>query len=175
MENGPREPEQGLPADDPARRTDPRSSAGSPPPRWLWPLVLCTFGFIFWKFTPDAPPAVHFSPWFLDQVKANNVKSLWIRGTEIRGQLRFAVPAQAGAAVRRSPIIRFITHAPSADALPPLVRSLREERTDRPPVTIEYEPEGQHSTLPWLLLVLSPILLLFLVWIVRSLASTWSG
>ena len=149
MENGPREPEQGLPGDHPARRTDPRSSAGSPPPRWLWPLVLCTFGFIFWKFTPDASPAVHFSPWFLDQVKADNINSLRIRGTEIRGQLRVAVPAQAGASARSSPIIRFITHAPSADTLAP-PGSIASRSEDRPPTghdRIRAGESTQHVTM----------------------------
>lgn len=171
MESEPREPVKETPGGCPARSALARDTAGSATPRWLWPLVLCSFGLIFWNFTPEHRPFVHFSPWFLDQVERRNIESLWIRGTEIRGQLRTTVPDQGGAASKPLPIRRFVTIAPSSDAVEPLIRSLREPGPGREPVTIEFQPASRYSLRSWMALVLSPVLLAIAFLVVRTIAA----
>ena len=68
-----------------ARRTAP---GGSPTPPWLWLLLLGGFGLIFYQFVPKAEISVRYYPWFYEQVQADNIKSISIQGTEIRGELR---------------------------------------------------------------------------------------
>jgi cell division protease FtsH len=171
MENEPREREKEPPSLPAAPGTKTRGSAGSPTPRWLWPLVLGGFGFIFWNFAPDASPPVPFSPWFLDQVESDNIKGLLIRGNEIRGQLRTARPYRIGSSANTSSVSQFVTYAPSQDSFGPLIKSLRDGRRNNEPVVIEVEPVSPIGTLLWLLLLLPSILLLVVISLLRALVA----
>jgi len=171
MENEPQEPAKEAPGGRTARAEKPRGTAGSPTPRWLWLLVLAGFGLIFWSFTPDHLPFVLYNPWFLDQVERDNIESLRIRGTEIRGRLRTPVPGQTGANPRKPPITQFLTYAPGAQAVEPLVRSLRERQPGRGPVAIEVQPAGRYSLRSWMALVLSPVLLAVVFLVIRTIAA----
>src|SRR3954469_19964789 len=72
----------------PAGGRKPNGSGGSPTPPWLWLLLIAGFGLIFYQFKPSQEVPVSYSPWFLDQVDADNIKSLSISGTDVRGELR---------------------------------------------------------------------------------------
>jgi len=69
----------------PAGGRKPNGSGGSPTPPWLWLLLIAGFGLIFWQFKPNNEVAVSYSPWFLDQVDEENIKSLSLQGLEVRG------------------------------------------------------------------------------------------
>ena len=72
--------------------------------------LIAGFGLIFWQFAPKNEVAVSYSPWFLDQVDEDNIKSLSLQGLEVRGELRRKVtyhpptgtgPQRRGAGVHR--------------------------------------------------------------------------
>ena len=69
-----------------------RRAAGSAAPPWLWALLVGGFALIFWQWRPKSEPAVQYSPWFLDQVERDNIRSLVIQDIEIRGELRSLNP-----------------------------------------------------------------------------------
>src|SRR3954447_26230313 len=83
---------ESRPPQDPPRRSaggrKPNGSGGSPTPPWLWLLLILGFGLIFYQFKPTSEVPVTYSPWFLDQVDKDNIKSLSITGNEARGELR---------------------------------------------------------------------------------------
>ena len=78
------------------------------------------FTIIFWQFMPKPETAVHYRPWFLDQVERDNIRWLVIQGIEIRGELRRPQPCRTGA---RNPVVvgRFITYVPSDEAVESLI------------------------------------------------------
>ena len=87
MENRP--PQQETPRRPPTNTTrKPNGSGGSPTPPWLWLLLLGGFALIFWQFVPKTEVSVLYYPWFYEQVERDNIKSVTIQGTEIRGELR---------------------------------------------------------------------------------------
>src|SRR3954454_9653125 len=72
----------------PAGGRKPNGTGGSPTPPWLWLLLILGFGLIFWQFAPKNEVAVDYSPWFLEQVQNDNIKSLSIQGNQGRGRVR---------------------------------------------------------------------------------------
>ena len=87
MENRPPQPETPRrPPTNSGRKTN--GSGGSPTPPWLWLLLLGGFALIFWQFVPKNEVQVLYYPWFYEQVETDNIKSITIQGTEIRGELR---------------------------------------------------------------------------------------
>src|SRR5580704_15069179 len=94
MENRP--PQQEPPRKPPTnsgRKTN--GSGGTPTPPWLFLLLLGGFGLIFYLFVPKNEIAVGYYPWFYEQVEKDNVKTISIQGTEIRGELRKDQPYQS--------------------------------------------------------------------------------
>ena len=84
MENRP--PQQETPRRPPTNTTrKPNGSGGSPTPPWLWLLLLGGFALIFWQFVPKTEVQVLYYPWFYEQVERDNIKSVTIQVTEIRG------------------------------------------------------------------------------------------
>src|SRR5436305_3951972 len=80
-------PPQESPRRPPGGRK-PNGSGGSPTPPWLWLLLILGFALIFYQFKPSNEFSVTYSPWFLDQVDKDNIKSLSIQGNDARGELR---------------------------------------------------------------------------------------
>lgn len=152
-----------------SRGSPPGNSAGSPTPRWLWPLVLGGFGLIFWKFAPADGPQVPYSPWFLDQVARGNVRSVAIRGTELHGQLRAAIDVPHGHGSRTTMALRFVTHAPSAEAIESLMRSLHER--EREPVAIELESADPSRLRWWMAVAILFLLGLSVSLVIRAIAA----
>src|SRR6266481_2869687 len=108
---------ESRPPQDPPRRPaggrKPNGSGGSPTPPWLWLLLLAGFALIFYQFVPKNEVQVSYSPWFLDQVEAGNIKSLTIQGTEVRGELRKEQPYRAPQATTAKKVTQFYTYFPS--------------------------------------------------------------
>src|SRR3954470_24367000 len=91
----------------PAGGRKPNGAGGSPTPPWLWLLLILGFGLIFWQFAPRNEVAVDYSPWFLDQVDKDNVKSLEIQGNEVRGELRIKRDYQLPGTSTVVPVTKF--------------------------------------------------------------------
>jgi cell division protease FtsH len=132
--------------------------------------VLGGFAFMFWKFVPTPFLPVPYAPWFLDQVEADNIKGLLIRGDEIRGEVRSPATYRSPASAHDEQVTRFLTHSPSPDCLAPVVAALRQSRAGREPVVIEAEPVSPLGELSWLLLLLPSILLVIMIAQLRILA-----
>src|SRR3954452_10097824 len=109
----------------PAGGRKPNGTGGSPTPPWLWLLLIAGFGLIFYQFTPKSEVAVSYSPWFLDQVDHDNIKSLSIQGIEVRGELRKEQKYQPPSSNAKVPVTKFYTYFPSEESIGPIVTKLR--------------------------------------------------
>jgi len=152
-----------------------KTSAGqrrrSAAPLWLWALLLGGFTFIFWEFRPEWSPAVDYQPWFLDQVERDNIRSLVIRDTEIRGELRLPQPYRPRSSKSDVNVSRFVTYFPSDQSIEPVIRTLRENSFSRSsqPVLIETKPPSSDVGFIRLIMLFQTILIMVLVFLVWSL------
>src|SRR4051794_34825505 len=82
---------ESRPPQEPPRRPSsgrkPNSPNAAPTPPWVWLFLIAVVGVILWAWSPSKHIPVTYS-WFLEQVDADNVKSLNITGLEATGQLR---------------------------------------------------------------------------------------
>src|ERR1700722_50435 len=111
----------------PASGRKPNGSGGAPTPPWLWLLLIAGFGLIFWQFKPNNEASVSYSPWFLEQVKDGNVKTLSIQGLEVRGELREKVLYTPPSATVAQHVSRFITYFPSEALLRDVVNGITDK------------------------------------------------
>ncbi|MDR3622243.1 MAG: ATP-dependent zinc metalloprotease FtsH [Paludisphaera borealis] len=175
MENRPQQQE-------PPRRPTPvprktNGSGGSPTPPWLWLLLIGGFAIIFWQFKPKPETPVVYSPWFLDQVDQDNIKSLAILGTEARGELRDPQPYQSTSSTNSVPIKTFITNFPTEQSIDPIVQKLREgkpkdgvKKATHDPVRIDVSPANTPNGLVWLMLLLPTFLILGFIYLMMRRA-----
>ncbi|MGC8643214.1 MAG: hypothetical protein ACP5XB_25415 [Isosphaeraceae bacterium] len=140
-------------------------------PPWLWVLLVGGFALIFWLFLPRTEVAVDYSPWFLDQVESNNIKILWVRAKEVRGELRQAKPFRGGHSSTSVVVHRFITYFPGEASIDSVIARLRRETRAGDPVLIETGPDTSAPGMLWVLLVLQTILIVILLFRVDSLHS----
>src|SRR3954447_19722345 len=110
----------------PAGGRKPNGSGGSPTPPWLWLLLIAGFGLIFWQFAPKNEVAVSYSPWFLDQVDEDNIKSLSLQGLEVRGELRRKVTYHPPTGTGPQPVTRFSTSFPSESSIDTVLNKIGE-------------------------------------------------
>ncbi|MGS3083313.1 hypothetical protein, partial [Escherichia coli] len=68
---------------------------GGPTHPGLWLILIAVIALIIWLNSPRNEVLVNYSPWFLDQVDADNVETLSIQGVEAHGKLRQHRPYQA--------------------------------------------------------------------------------
>ena len=110
-------------------------------PLWLWALL---HGWVHASSSgnswPEWTPAVDYQPWFLDQVERDNIRSLVIRDTEIRGELRQPQPYRPGPSKSAVNVSRFVTYFPSDQSIEPVITALRENSRSSQPVLIETRP-----------------------------------
>ena len=63
---------------------------------------------------PKNETSVSYSPWFLDQVKKKNIKTLSIQGIEVRGELAQRSSSSSPSSVTpHAQVPQFITYFPS--------------------------------------------------------------
>ncbi|MBV8075839.1 MAG: ATP-dependent zinc metalloprotease FtsH [Planctomycetaceae bacterium] len=157
-------PPQESPRRPPGGRK-PNGSGGSPTPPWLWLLLILGFGLIFYQFKPSTEPQVTYSPWFLDQVERDNIKSLSIQGNEARGELRKRQsyqPPTGGAQL----ITKFYTYFPSEQAIDRVTSELRKNPrpADVEPPRIETNPPQAANSLVWITLLLPTFVIVGLIY-----------
>ena len=157
-------PPQESPRRPPSGRK-PNGSGGSPTPPWLWLLLILGFGLIFYQFKPSSELQVTYSPWFLDQVERDNIKSLSIQGNEARGELRKRQsyqPPTGGAQL----ITKFYTYFPSEQAIDRVTTELRKKPrpADVEPPRIETNPPQAANSLVWITLLLPTFVIVGLIY-----------
>jgi cell division protease FtsH len=173
------------PQEPPRRPVGPRkpngTAASAPTPTWLWlALALGLFivawqqGFPFFRNETDVSYA-----WFLDQIDADNVKSVLIQGTEIRGELRnpadYDPPKGSGKPVS---VRGFATYFPSEFAIQPVITELRSptrkakegKEIPRQYVRIQTSAPPGASGLLWITLLLPTFLIVGLIWVMMRRA-----
>ncbi|QEH37529.1 ATP-dependent zinc metalloprotease FtsH [Aquisphaera giovannonii] len=160
MENRP--PQQDPPRRPLANGRKPNNAGGSPTPPWLWLLLIGAFAIIFIFWVPKPETTVDYNPWFLDQVEANNIKRITIQANEIRGELRAETPyLPSGSSTSSVKVNRFLTYAPTDQALDATVNRLRGFGKDgKDPVAIEGSPINGANGLVWIMLLLPTFLIL---------------
>ncbi|APW59034.1 ATP-dependent zinc metalloprotease FtsH [Paludisphaera borealis] len=175
MENRPQPQEPPRKPTPVPRKTN--GSGGSPTPPWLWLLLIGGFAIIFWQFKPKPETPVVYSPWFLDQVDQDNIKSLAILGTEARGELRDSQPYQSTSSTNSVPIKTFITNFPTEQSIDPIVQKLRDgkpkdggKKATHDPVRIDVSPANTPNGLVWLMLLLPTFLILGFIYLMMRRA-----
>ena len=82
---------------------------------------------------PKTEILVHYYPWFIEQVKKDNIKSISFQGIEIHGELRKETPYQQPFVGDSTKVRKFYTYVPSEASIYPLEQELRKN---------EVKPEG---------------------------------
>ena len=157
-------PPQESPRRTPSGRK-PNGASGSQTPPWLWLLLLVGFAVIFLQFKPSNETAVSYSPWFLDQVEAGNVKSLSVEGTAVHGELRKAqkYKAPSGAA---TDVKKFATNFASEESIKPVLDALRDKKPAKGEerVQIEISSPQPNNSLIWITFLLPTFVILGLIY-----------
>src|SRR4051794_21229774 len=88
---------ESRPPQEPSRRpsTPGRKSGvtgGSPTPPWIWVFLIAVVALVTYVLSGKNETSVNFSPWFMEQVRADNVESLVTEGLLVHGKLRKPVP-----------------------------------------------------------------------------------
>src|SRR5262249_35125868 len=145
----------------------PNGPGGSPTPPWLWVLLIAGFGLIFWQFAPKNETLVSYSPWFLDQVESDNIKSLAIQGLEVHGELRKEQKYQPPSTAAVTNVKRFYTYFPSDQAIQPVLDKVRKnsEKASAEPVRVETSPpQSANQALVWITLLLPTFVIVGLIY-----------
>jgi cell division protease FtsH len=177
MENRP--PQQESPRrPPPSSGRRPNGSAGSPTPPWLWLLLIGGFALIFWQFVPKTEVTVLYYPWFVEQVESDNIKSIVIQGTELRGELRKEQQYLNPSTLTTTLVRKFITNAPSEASVEPIVQKLiqndrkvqSENKKSVEPVRIDPQPPNSASGLAWIMLLLPTFVILGFIYLMMRRA-----
>ena len=169
----PQEPTKRPPA--PGRKTG--GPGGTPTPPWLWGFLIAVVILISWLVMPKYEVSVNYSPWFTDQVDADNIESLSIQGLEIHGHLREKATYHPPKPQTPIPVdLRFTTYFPSEEMIMPVVDRLtnpldekgENKPKDRPRIE-PLSPQGA-SGLIWLTFLLPTVLFVGLVYLMMRRA-----
>ncbi len=174
-----RPPQQDTPRRPPAGRKA-NGTNGSPTPPWLFLLVIVSFALIFYQFGTKTDTYVLYSPWFLNQVEADNVKSVVFMGAgEIRGELRKETPYTNPASGASARVIRFYTYAPTDAAVDEIDKKLRAHKAEAKidPVKIDVSPPATANGLVFWITMLLPtfIILGFFYLMMRRARDQFDG
>ena len=125
---------ESRPPQEPPRRPStngrkPNGSAPSPTPPWIW-LVLILLGALalYMVTVPKTETAVTFSPWFMEQVHADNIESLSTEDLTIHGKLRTeALYHRPDLQNQPEKVTKFTTTSPTRD----MIQRVFDELTNR--------------------------------------------
>jgi cell division protease FtsH len=135
-------------------------SGRSATPPWLWLLLMGGFALIFWQFVPKTEVLVDYNPWFLDQVKKNNIKSISVQGLEIRGELRTEDVSLNDPPVTSAKVRKFYTYAPSDASIYPLELQLVNNE-----VRIVGNSPNPATGMAWIMLLLPTFVILGFIYL----------
>jgi cell division protease FtsH len=115
---------------------------------------------IFWQFAPRNEVLVTYSPWFLDQVEADNIKSLSIQGNEGHGELReprdYRPHSSTGAPMAVTKFYTYFSSEQSIDRVETALRDHKQRKAGVEPPRIENNPPQAANGLAWVMLVALP-------------------
>jgi len=144
----------------------PNGTGGTPTPPWLWLLLIAGFALIFWQFAPKNETSVDYSPWFLDQVEAGNIKSLSVQGTDVHGELRLEKKYQPRGSATLVAVKKFSTSIASEQDAKPLIDRVRNDakkaKVEEPRVDVS--PPNTANGLVWVTLLLPTFVILGLIY-----------
>jgi cell division protease FtsH len=156
---------ESRPPQEPSRRPGPANgrkpnggSGTSPTPPWLWVFLIAVVALITWLIKPTNEVTVNYSPWFLDQIKADNIESIATQGNRVQGKLRKDAEYETPGTQTKVKVSKFVTYLPTEKALDDAIASLqdRKGKTGAPPKIEPQPPEGAGGLL-WTVTILLPM------------------
>ena len=173
---------ESRPPQEPSRRPSvngrkPGVSGGSPTPPWIWVFLIAVVGLITYVLSGKNEHSVNYSPWFMEQVRNDNIEYLLTENLLIHGRLRAPTPYNPPAP--QPPIkdvVKFTTSFFSEDQIKPVVDELmsrnfpdgRAKKHDPP--TIEATAPQSANGLVWLTLLVPTLVLVLLVYVMMRRA-----
>jgi cell division protease FtsH len=136
----------------------------------LWIALIASIGLVFLLSKPDRGQVTY--SWFLDQIDADNIKSVSIQGTEIRGELRQETTYDASD-TKQEKLKSFRTNFPSEWQIEPVlekIRSYTQPGSKRQPVKIEVEAAQGSNGLLWFTFLLPTLLFVGLMYLMMRRA-----
>jgi cell division protease FtsH len=127
---------------------------------------------------PKAEIQVPYYPWFIEQVERDNIGSLSVQGTELRGVLRTEQPYLNPSTLTTTLVRRFSTSAPSEASIEPIVRTLMQKDKEThaeakemaEPTRIEAQPPNSASAIAWVMLLLPTFVILGFIYLMTRRA-----
>jgi len=128
--------------------------------------LIAGFALIFWQFRPLNEVQVPYSPWFLDQVAAGNIKSLTVQATEVHGELRKKERYHPPGSSTVVQVERFYTYFPSDASVDPVLTKVRQvaEKQKLEPPRIDVSPPNTANSLVWITLLLPTFVIVGLIY-----------
>ena len=137
----------------------------------LWLILVAVIVLIIWLNSPKNEQLVNYSPWFLDQVDADNIESLTTQGVEVHGKLREGRPYQANKEAKPQPnVIPFVTYFPSERSIDPVLEKLRTPKPGHLAAKIDPSSPQSANGLVWITLLLPTFMILGLFYIMMRRA-----
>jgi cell division protease FtsH len=124
------------------------------------------FGLIFWQFAPKNEILVSYSPWFLNQVDSDNIKTLTIQGSEARGELREKKMYQAPGASTSQLVGKFYTYFPSEPSIDRVQEKLRghAHKEGVEETRVETLPQNTATSLLWITMLVPTFVIFGLIY-----------
>ncbi len=147
----------------------PAGSATAPAPPWFWLFLIAVLGLIFLLFPYKSEVRVSYSPWFLEQVDADNIAGVSVRGLEVSGKLRNPDKSyKARDDASEQTVSQFVTNFPTEKELESTLAALKEPNTraGHKRVTIprvDVEPPQGPATLLWITFLLPTVIIAGLI------------
>ena len=169
---------ESRPPQEPARRPSSNGrkpgvagAGGSPPPPWLWVILIIVVGAIAFYMKPNGEIPVIYSPWFLDQVRNDNIESLKVMGTEAHGKLRKATSFEPTGSVTAVDVQLFSVYLPTEGAIDSTLAQLndRKDKTQPQPRIDIQLPQGATGLL-WLSILLPTVLIVAFIFLMMRRA-----
>ncbi len=91
----PRRPSTPTPTPTPPPNRKPATTGGSPTPPWIWVFLIAVVGLITYVLSGKNETSVNYSPFFLEQVRTDNLEQIYTEGLRVHARLRSPRPYKA--------------------------------------------------------------------------------
>ena len=167
---------ESRPPQEPSRRPStngrkPNGAGGSPTPPWIWVFLIAVVGLITYLLSGKNETTVNFSPWFMEQVHADNIEYLGTEGLVIHGKLRKETQYNPPEPAQPTKVTRFLTTFLSEEQIKPVLDELTNragKKAETP--RIEGTPTQGANGLVWLSLLLPTVGFVLLVYLMMRRA-----